>query len=297
MKREITFLGTGCMQPTKERNHAGIMFNYDEELLLFDCGENIQRQARIAGFKLPKIKKIFITHWHGDHVFGLLGLLNSLSAQKDESTVYIYGPKGTSENVKIIKKLLGNQVPKLTVKECGKGKVVDTEKYVVTSQPLNHSVPCVGFKFEEKTRMKFKMTLLKKFGLKPGPLLGKLQRGKTITHKGKKISPKDVMYEIPGKSFVYITDTRPCKGAETLAKEVDVLIIESTFKEDLQEKAIEFSHLTTKEAALIGNRSGAKKIILTHFSQRYKYVKELEDEAKQYFPEIKAAEDFMKVKL
>jgi ribonuclease Z len=297
MKKEIFFLGTGCMQPTEQRNHIGTLLNYHDELLLFDCGEGIQRQCKIAHIKLTKIKKIFISHWHGDHVLGLPGLLSSIAAELESPNLKIFGPPGTKSNIKALVSIFGKKMlPECDIVEARTGTIIETDDYHITVQPLKHSTPCIGFRFDEKERKKFKPGLLKKYGLTPGPLLGTLQRNKSITIKGKKITLDDVTYRIAGKTVTYITDTRPCAAVNTLAKDADVLIIESTYSEEMEDKAEEYFHLTTKEAALIASQNNVKKLVLTHISQRYKYPKELENEAKQYFDNIIVAEDFMRIK-
>lgn len=298
MKRELLFLGTGCMQPTKQRNHPGLLLNYHDQLLLFDCGEGIQRQLKIAGIKLTKITKIFISHWHGDHALGIPGLLSSIGAESDAPHVAIYGPKGTKKNISYLTSLLGSkQLPQLTVTEVERGTIAEEEDYQIEAQLLKHSARCVGYRFKERDRRRFKPALMKKYNLVSGPLLGQLQKDNQIFFQGKKIRIEEVTDNIPGFHWAYITDTRPCPGVDILAKNVDVLVIESTFKEDLQEKAEEYFHLTTKEAALIANRNNVKRLILTHISQRYQFSKELEEEAQKYFPACRVAEDFMKVQL
>ena len=291
---EITFLGTACMQPTKERNHPGVLLMYGGEGLLFDCGEGIQRQLRIAGVKPTKVKKIFITHWDGDHFFGLPGLLQTMHAAGSEG-VELYGPKGTQRMFELLKKL-GKFDLQVTVKEVGKGRVAEEDDYVVYAEELKHTSPCVGFAFVEKDKRKMVLSALKKLGIQ-GPLIGKLQEGKKVQYKGKTVEPDQVSKVVRGRKVVYATDTRPCAGVVKLAKEADVLILESTFKSDLEEKAKEFLHLTAREAGHIANEAQAKRLVLTHFSQRYKDIHELEEDARDVFDNTQAAEDFMRIKL
>ena len=297
---EIIFLGTSCMQPTKERNHPGILITYKGEGLLFDCGEGIQRQLRCAGIKPTIITKIFITHWHGDHVLGLPGLLQTLSASErsEWSRIDIYGPRGTKKYMDLsLLAFATKELLPLEVHEVKKGVILKTEEYSISAEELVHSAPCVGFAFVEHDKRKVNMREVKKLKLPEGPLLGALQRGETVMHNGKKVRPEDVTETIKGRKIAYATDTRPCDGILRLGKEADVLILESTYLSDLQDKAKEYLHMTAAEAALLANQAQAKKLVLTHFSPRYKKVQDIEEEARGIFDNSIVAHDFMKIGL
>jgi ribonuclease Z len=297
---EITFLGTSCMQPTKERNHPGILITYKGEGLLFDCGEGIQRQLRCAGIKPTVVTKIFITHWHGDHVLGLPGLLQTMSAAErpEGNRVDIYGPRGTKKYMDLsLQTFASKDVLPLEVHEVKKGVILKTEEYSIFSEELVHSAPCVGFAFVEHDKRKVNMKEVKKLKVPEGPLLGALQRGETVTYNGKKIHPDDVTTLVKGRKVAYATDTRPCDGILRLGKDADVLILESTYLSDLQDKAKEYLHMTAAEAALLANEAQAKKLVLTHFSPRYKKVQDIEEEARAIFDNSIAAHDFMKIDL
>ncbi len=162
---------------------------------------------------------------------------------------------------------------------------------------MDHKMPCLGYSFIEKDMRKINMAKAKKYGLKQGPLIGKLQRGQTVTFKGKTIKPEDVSRMQKGKKLSVILDTLPCTNAYELAKDADLLIAESAYLAELEEKGAEYKHLTTKDAGLIATKANVKKLIITHFSQRYKTTKDLQEEIKTYFKNSKAAHDLMKVKL
>lgn len=295
---EITFLGTACMKPTKERNHAGILLDFGPEHILFDCGEGIQRQFVIAGLKLTKLTKIFISHWHGDHSLGLVGLLQTISSSEYAQKIMIYGPKGTKESIlQLIKIYRTTNVPDYEVIELKNGVVVETDSYSIEALEMDHGIETFGFRFTEKDRRRISMEKLGKLGVKEGPLVGKIQQGREITVKGKKIHPDDVSTIIPGKVFAYLADTGNCANAEILAKDADLLVTEATFSKEMEGKASEYKHLTAEQAGLIANRANAKKLVVTHFSPRYKSLEELEQEIKDVFPEVIIAFDFMKVKL
>jgi ribonuclease Z len=294
---EITFLGTGCMQPTKLRNHSGILLNYKKENILLDCGEGIQRQMRVAGIKPAKITKICISHWHGDHVFGLPGLMSSMGADKPDSKIKIYGPPGTKPYLtNMFKSFAAKDIIEHEIHEITKGKMFENDDFILEAQELKHSVKCIGFSFIEKDRRRIKLAKANKLGLN-GPILGKLQQGKDVTVDGKKIKSNEVTYIVPGKKISYIADTVPCKGAENLAKDCDLLISEGTHLDDIKEKTEKYMHLTVKQAALIASENNVKKLIITHISQRYKEPSEILAEAKTYFNEVRVAEDFMKINI
>ncbi len=294
---EITFLGTGSMQPTKIRNHSAILLSYHAENILMDCGEGTQRQMRIAGIKPAKITRILVSHWHGDHVFGLPGLLSTMGADKPDKKVQIYGPIGTKKYLEfMVKSFAGKDIIDYEVHEMGTGIMAETEDFILEAQALKHSTPCIGFSFIEKDRRRMDVAKTTKLGLQ-GPVLGQLQQGKDVEVKGKKIKAVDVTYLVPGKKVSYIADTVPCGGADALAKDADLLISEGTHLDEIKEKTEKFMHLTVKQAALIASENNAKKLIITHLSQRYKSPLEVAEEARTYFPNSVVAEDFMKVKV
>lgn len=295
---ELIVLGTSSMVPTKERNQVGVLLKLGGDGLLFDCGENIQRQLKMAGVSLNTITKIFISHWHGDHVLGLPGLIQSLSSSEHEKTLEIYGPKGTKERMKFLfKAFVFDKNIDLSIKEVEKGVVVQTSQYLVETVKLDHPVVTLGYRFVEREKRKMSMKKLRKYGLKTGPLIGTLQEGKAVRFKGEIIKPDDVSTLVKGKVFAYVTDTRLCEGCFSLAQKADVLVCESTYSSKLQKKAEEYGHMTAKEAAELAASSGVGKLVLLHFSARYKSVVELEDEAKEKFHNVLCAQDLMRLKV
>jgi len=294
---EITFLGTGCMQPTKIRNHSGILLSYNKESILMDCGEGTQRQMRIAGIKPARITKILISHWHGDHVFGLPGLLSTMGADKPGTTVQIYGPPGTKSYLDhVFQSFAKKDIIPFTVSEVQEGIIYESEEFTLSAHKLKHSVPCYGYCFQEKDRRRIVVAKAKKLGLE-GPILGNIQQGKDVVHKGIKIKVNDVTYLVKGKKVSYIADTVLCNGANALAKDADLLISEGTHLSDIQEKTEKYMHLTVQQAALIASENNTQNLIITHLSQRYKSPTEILKEAKTYFDKVAVAEDFMKVKV
>ncbi len=295
---EIVFLGTSCMMPTKERNHQGIFISHKEEGLLVDCGEGIQRQFRIAEIKPTKISVILISHWHGDHVLGLPGLLQTLNASGYEKKLKIIGPKGTKERFEFMFKAFSFTLGfEHEIKEVGGDSSIDLKDLVVGFLPLEHSVPCLGYTISEKDSRRIRVPFIKKLGIPDGPLLGNLQENKEIVWKGKKISPVDATYVVKGKKVSIVLDTLLCNNAFLLAKDADLLISEAVYVDELYKKSEEYKHLTAKQAAELASKSNAKKLVLTHFSQRYKTSEQVLEEAKDVFSNVIAAHDFMKIKI
>ncbi|MBI1971061.1 ribonuclease Z [Candidatus Woesearchaeota archaeon] len=299
---EFIILGTSASIPTKERNVAGLFLRYRTEGLLFDCGEATQRQLNIAGISRQAVTRIFLTHWHGDHMGGLIGLLQTIThGEEGDKHIELYGPKGSAKRaehllqVSVFDKSLHLDVKELWPK--GVEKVLETDRYAIFAAQMNHSTPCIGFAFVEKDARNVNMPLLKRMGVREGSHLKQLQEGKSIVYQGKKIDVEAATTVKKGKKFVYITDTYLCKEAVELAKDADILVLESTYSNALQEKAEQYKHLTSSMAATIAVQANVKKLILTHFSQRYKSTHDILDEATAIFPNTACAKDFMRVKL
>jgi len=292
---KIVFLGTGSMQPTKERNLSAALVNYKNENILVDCGEGTQRQMKIAGLKPTKITKILISHWHGDHVIGLAGLIQYLKANEYNKTLEIYGPIGTKEYFnRLMHSFIFKHDLSINIKELKRdGIFLKSKDFSLVAYKLNHSVPCLGYAITENERRNINLEYLKKFGLKEHPILGKLQKGEDITWNGKKIRAKDATIVKKGIKVSFIADTAYCNNCLKLAKDSDLLICESTYLNELERKAEEYKHLTPKEAATIAKKANVKRLILTHFSQRYKEEDEMKKEAKKIFNSVECAKDFM----
>lgn len=296
---QITFLGTACMVPTKDRNHSGIFVSYKAHGILMDCGEGVQRQFRIAEIPPTKITKILISHWHGDHVLGLPGLIQTLSASEYEKTLEIYGPKGTKEYINsMFKAFAFNNTLDIKINELAKdGVFFENDEFVLEAFSLNHSIPCFGFSFIEKDKIKINLAFTKKLKIPEGPLLGKLQDNKSIVWKGETITPEHATYTVKGIKVTYVSDTLPCTNSIKYATNANILICEASHASSHEEKAMQYGHATAKQAAMIASQANAKRLILTHFSQRYKDVTELKEEAKDIFCNVDCAYDFMKIKL
>lgn len=295
---ELTFLGTSSMVPTKERNQSSVLISYKNHGILVDCGEGTQKQFKIANIPVTKVTKILITHWHSDHTLGLAGLISTMAANEYSKTLEIYGPKGTKERFKhMFSAFVFDKSIEYKIIEIKQGKFFENNEFVLEAFHLDHNIETFGFNFIEKDRRRIKVNAIKRLKIPQGPLLGKLQDGKTITFKGKKISPEKTTYIVKGKKISIISDTVLCNNCYKFSENADLLISESTYAERLEEKGEQYKHMTAKQAALIANKANVGKLILTHFSARYKDVHDLEEEARTYFSNSFAAQDFMKVKL
>ncbi|MFH1276657.1 MAG: ribonuclease Z [Candidatus Woesearchaeota archaeon] len=294
---EIQFLGTSCMQPTKDRNHSGVLLSFKGENILFDCGEGIQRQMRLAGIKPAKITKLCISHWHGDHVFGIPGLLSAMGADQFSKKLQIYGPKGTKKYFEhMFQSFTAKGIVAHEIYEVSPGTFFENDEFKLETQNLKHSTPCIGFSFIEKSRLRINVVKAKSLGLE-GPLLGRLQDGEDIVYKGKKVKSADLTYAVPSKKITIFGDTMPCEGADILAKDADLLISEGTHLDDIKEKTEKSMHLTVKQAALIASENNVKKLIITHISPRYKTTTDIVSEARDHFDNSIVAKDFMKIKV
>lgn len=283
----ITFLGTSAGMPTRARNVASVAVTLDGQVLLFDCGEATQHQLMRSAVRFGAIEAIFLTHLHGDHLFGLPGLLSSMSLNAREKPLALYGPKGTEAFMRALP--LYHTSFDVEIHEIAPGRVRRGDGYTVDAAPLVHSVPCFAFRIVEDDRSgEFDVARAAALGLPPGPAYGRLQRGETVGD----IKPADVLGPTrPGRRLVYCTDTRPCDAAVELARGADLLIHEATYGSDMAAEAVERFHSTAAEAAEVAREAGVEKLILTHISPRYIDPSGLLDEARAVFAPTDLASD------
>jgi ribonuclease Z len=289
---KITFLGTSGTVPTVERNHTSMLLEYKGENILVDCGEGTQRQFRKAKLNPCKITKILITHCHGDHILGLSGLLQTLGFNDYNKKLIIYGPKGIREYVKLtLQTFAFHEKFPIEVKEA-EGKFFENEDFYLEAKPMTHGIPCNAYSFNIKDKIRIDKAKLKKTHLN-GPVLKNLKEGKDISFEGKKYLAKNLTYKEEGKKVSLVLDTSFNAKIVPFAENSDLLICEATFDEDSKEKANEYKHLTSSQAAEIAKKSKSKKLILTHIGQIYsKNPKKLLDSAKKIFKNSVVAEDF-----
>jgi len=298
---QLTILGTACMVPTKERNVSGYFLQYKNQGILFDCGEGTQRQMNIAGIKRTSVKKILVSHWHGDHISGVIGLIQTISSSLSPPSIEIYGPKETKERFNnlmqstIFEAHLNLKITEITTKKVE--IIFENEDFVIQAGSLDHNTPCLGYAFIEKDKLRIDVKKAKELNLPDGPWMKDLCEGKPITHKNIKISPEQVTKLRKGRKLTYIADSRPNENSYILAQDADILLCEATYASSLLDKAEKYKHMTAKEAALIASQANVKKLYLTHFSQRYKTTQEIERDAREIFDNSICTEDFMKINI
>ncbi|WP_153122802.1 ribonuclease Z [Peribacillus tepidiphilus] len=300
----FVFLGTGAGVPAKARNVSSIALQLLEErgsVWLFDCGEATQHQILHTSVKPRRIEKIFITHLHGDHIFGLPGLLGSRSFQGGTEPLTVYGPKGLADFIWTSLRVSATHIKyPLHVKEIEEGIIFEDDQFVVEAGILEHGLESWGYRITEKDRPgELLADDLIKLGVKPGPIYKKLKNGETVVlEDGRTLYGKDfVKPPQKGRKITILGDTRPCETSLKLAEGADYLIHEATFSRDEEELAYNYFHSTTVQAALTAKKAGVKNLILTHISSRYTGIATeiLKKEAEEIFPAVIIAEDFMKV--
>lgn len=296
---EITFLGTSSAVHSYSRNHPAIVLKAFGEVMLFDCGEGTQRQIIFGKVSPMKISKIFISHFHGDHILGLPGLLQSMNFRGRENKLCIYGPKGLHLLEQAIYSLGYSKIEfPIEFIEIGSQIVVETDEYIIKSQEVHHNVPSLAYSIEEKKKPKFLREKAIELGVPVGPDFGKLHNGEEVEVNGRIIKPEQVLGEPrKGIKITYSGDTTPCEEMVQFAKDSTLLIHESTYKLEDKDKAEENFHSTSTDAALIAKKSNSEELILTHISTRYKNAQDLLTEARDVFENTKLAKDLMTIKL
>lgn len=299
---DLYFLGTNAGVPTTQRNVTSIALRLLEErrsIWMFDCGEGTQHQVLRSPIRLGKLEKLFITHLHGDHLFGLPGLLSSRGYQGGTSPLTVYGPPGLKAYLDISLSVSQSRIPyKIDIVEHTGGVIFEDEGFKVEASLLEHRIDSYGYRVTEKDSPgSLNTELLKSYGLKPGPLYGRLKKGEDITTDGGiTIRAVDVVNEPKrGRMVTILGDTRPCAGALELSHNADLVVHEATFAHELVEMAYQYHHSTARQAAELAKDAAAGALLLTHFSSRYTSNEELLpllEEAKSIFPETRLAEEF-----
>ena len=299
---ELQFLGTGAGVPAKMRNVSSIalkLLDERNEIWLFDCGEATQQQILNTTIRPGKIKKIFITHLHGDHIFGLPGLLTSRSFQGGEDELIVYGPKGIKRfidaSISVSYSKLGYPLKVVEFEE--DGVLFSDQQFRVEAMKLEHGIPSYGFRITESDQIgELKAEELRAIGVPFGPVFGRLKRGEVVTlEDGRVIDGKDYVSEdIKGRVVVICGDTRFTPKSITLAQNANVLVHEATYEADKEKTARQHFHSTSKQAATIALKANVQQLYLTHISARYlgHQVSQLEQEARKVFPKTKVVKDF-----
>lgn len=299
---EFTFLGTGAGLPSKERNVTAIALSLLQELnsvWLFDCGEATQHQVLHTNIRPRKIDKIFITHLHGDHIFGLPGLLSSRSFQGGQEALHIYGPPGIKQFIETSLSVSKTHLTyELIITEITEGLILDEKYFKVECVELDHGVQCFGFKITEKAKLgELLVDMLRANGIKPGPIYKQIkEQEETILPSGETIQRSDFLGPPKkGRVISIFGDTRNTLKHLDFVRGTDLLIHEATFDQTKSEIAKDYYHSTTFDAALLALEAEVKELILTHISSRYQKtdLPILLGEARAVFPNTTLAHDLM----
>jgi len=292
--------------PTRSRNVSCVALRPAQrgEVWLFDCGEGTQHQLLRSDLNISQITRIFITHMHGDHVLGLMGLLATCGMTAHARGIEIYGPRPIADYVREVSRRTQFQTNyPLEVHEVKEGLVFEDDEYTVTCAQLKHRLQAFGYRVREKDRPgHFDVARAQELGIPSGPLYGKLKRGESVTlPDGRTFEGADFCGpDLKGRVVAYCTDTTYCRASVELARDADLLIHEATFAQADEGLAIRSTHSTAAMAARVALEAAAKKLLITHFSPRYfpgnqTEPEDLLQEARAVFPETEMARDFLSV--
>ncbi len=292
--------------PTRFRNLSATAMIWNGEIFLFDCGEGAQIQLQKAGLRPGRLQHIFISHFHGDHFYGLPGLLTSLQMAECTQDVHLYGPEGLKSYIDFLSKIsrftLHYPLHFHEVSNDSQGEEWRYKDFKIICRPLRHRIRTLGWAFVENTRPgKFDADKAKELDIPVGPIRSRLQRNESIElADGRIISPESVLDSArPGHRFAYCLDTRPCAASVELAKNADLLVHEATFGSQDADSAKLSGHSTAKQAAQIAKEAGAERLGLTHISSRYQIneIEGLEEESCKIFPRSFLARDLLRMKI
>lgn len=291
--RDLTILGCSSQQPTRIRNHGAYLLRWNQEGFLFDPGEGTQRQFIFADIAPPTVTRIFISHFHGDHCLGFGSMLQRLNLDGVKHPIHCYYP--ASGKVYFDRLRYGTiyhdhiQVVEHPVSE--EGIVHQDGAFTIEAKFLDHGVDNLGWRIQEADTMKFDKKKLAMFGIK-GIQVRELEEKGSLTIDGKIIKLEDVSWIRKGDIFTSVIDTKYCQNAIDLAQGAKLFLCESTYLEEHKELAKSHDHMTAKQAATIAKEAGVQKLILTHFSARYRDLEIFKEEASEIFPNTDVADDF-----
>ena len=303
---KIVLLGTSSAVPTLTRGLSATAVVRDGDVFLFDCGEGTQVQLMRSGVKRSRIHSIFIGHLHGDHLYGIAGLLSTMHLDGREEPLNVFGPEGIRSYLNASFRTSELQFTySLKVQEFPRGfrgRVLDETEFYVDALPLDHSIFCLGWRLQEKTKPgTFNLEEAQALGIPRGPMYGRLQGGESVTlPDGRVIKPEMVLgAPRPGKSVVYCLDTQFTERSIELAENCSALIHETTFGPEEVALARDRKHSTMEDAARVAKEAKACRLIATHFSSRYdgRQVMKIGDDARSIFENLTVGRDLLEVEI
>jgi ribonuclease Z len=297
--RELVVLGTASQVPTRHRNHNGYLLRWDGEGILFDPGEGTQRQMAHAGVAAHDITRICVTHFHGDHSLGLAGVIQRINLDRVPHPVTAHYPASGQRFFDRLRyaSAYRETVPIRQEPVTGDGPFAEGPGFVLEARRLSHPVESYGYRLAEPDGRRMLPERLAVYGIR-GPAVGRLQRDGVLATAEHGTVRLDQVSEVRrGQRFAFVMDTRMCDGVPALAEGCDLLVIESTFLNQDAELALEYGHLTARQAAGAAAEAGVRHLVLTHFSQRYDepYIFEREARAAGFDGELTVARDLMRV--
>lgn len=297
----VHFLGTGGSWPSSQRNVSATAVKRGGEVLLFDCGEGTQRQFQKSELSYQAIRRIFISHLHGDHVYGLPGLFKTMQLNDRTEPLDLYGPRGLRDYMETLRRIadVKGQYP-IQVHEAADGGVVELGDYSIHARRANHNAYNLAYSLQETTRPgRFDKPRALSLGVPEGPLFRKLQMGESVKLKsGATVSPNDVMgAPRPGRKLVVTGDTGPCTQLVDLARGASLLISEATYCADMEDRAAEYGHMTAAWAGRLAQEAGVGRLALTHISPRYTDPDRHLEEARAEFSNVFVAHDFARLEV
>jgi ribonuclease Z len=301
--RELIALGTASQVPTRQRNHNAYFLRWDAEAFLFDPGEGTQRQFTMSDLGVTSVHRVCITHFHGDHCLGLAGLIQRLSLDGCKHPVALHYPQSGEAFVERMRQAsIYYPSPDLKLQKCpvpesdGLILLAETETYRLFAHKLDHGVPTVGYRLEEKGKLAYVPEKLTALGIQ-GPLVGKLTREGKVEVGGKVITREEVSEPKRGQIFALVMDTRPCPGAIALAQNADLLVMEATYTAADQKMATDHGHSSASDAATVAREAKVQKLAITHFSQRYESIEQHLVDARAIFAETVGLADFDRISM
>ncbi|MCY3975032.1 MAG: ribonuclease Z [Simkaniaceae bacterium] len=291
--RDLTILGCSSQQPTRLRNHGAYLLRWNEEGFLLDPGEGTQRQFIYADVSPTCVNRILISHFHGDHCLGLGSMLMRLNLDGVAHPIHCYYPAGGKIYFDRLRygTIYRNRIQIIEHPVTEDGIVHEDDAFAIEARFLKHGVENVGYRIREKDRIKFDKEKLEQKGVR-GPCVKEIERERRILVGGREVRLEEVSVVRRGDVFASVIDTKPCRNAVLLAKDAALLLAESTYLEAQVALADKYDHMTAGQAATLAREACAKKLILTHFSARYRDLSGFVAEAGEIFPETDVADDF-----